>query len=161
LLVPVIYVWFVNGILPPCSTISILFSELDYFHFELWCITVIFPHVTLKNMSEQVQTQSITEYWQVWSTSVLHKSSYVATPTAGSRWKFHFPKGQKKWWTANFWNIVMYWVFYSRWKFISVPKLNTLQLNTIRNSTNTAEQSIVRLSVHLHARTAPQHIVHH
>jgi hypothetical protein len=64
LLAPVMYVHFVNAKFPFCSVISILFGKLDYFYFELCCITVTFPNVTLKNMSEQVQTQSKTEYWQ-------------------------------------------------------------------------------------------------
>jgi hypothetical protein len=57
--------------------------------------------------------------------------------------------------------IATYWGFYSRWIFISTPKLKTLQLNAVSNSPNTSGQSIVGLSVHLHARTAPQHIVRH
>jgi hypothetical protein len=36
---------------------------------------------------------------------------------------------------------------------ISIQKLNTLQLITISNSPNTPEQSLVGLSVHVHART--------
>jgi hypothetical protein len=47
-----------------------LFSKLDYFHFELCYVIVIFLHVMLKNMSEQVQTESETEYWQVWIMSI-------------------------------------------------------------------------------------------
>jgi hypothetical protein len=50
--------------------------------------------------------------------------------------------------------------FYSRWMFISVQKLNTLQLNTISNSPNTG-QSLVALSVDLHVRTVPRRIVCH
>jgi hypothetical protein len=38
-------------------------------------------------------------------------------------------------------SIVKYRVFYSRWKFISIPKLSTLQLNTISHSPNTRRAS--------------------
>jgi hypothetical protein len=55
-------VCFINRKFPFCDAISIC----SYFHFEVSCITVIFPNVTLKNMSEQVQTQRKTKYWQVW-----------------------------------------------------------------------------------------------
>jgi hypothetical protein len=34
---------FVNKKLPFCSTISVVISELDYFHFELCCVTYISP----------------------------------------------------------------------------------------------------------------------
>jgi hypothetical protein len=37
----------------------------------------------------------------------------------------------------NVHNIVMYWRVLFRWIFISTPKLNTLQLNSISNSPNT------------------------
>jgi hypothetical protein len=42
--------------------------------------------------------------------------------------------------------------FYSRWIFISTQKLNTLQLNIIGNSPNTAGQYLIWLSVHLHTK---------
>jgi hypothetical protein len=63
---------------------------------------------------------------------------------------------------SHFWHqFVTYWGFYSRWMFISIRKLNKLQLNAVSNSPNTAQKSIVGLSVHLQARTAPQRIVRH
>jgi hypothetical protein len=45
LLMPVTYMHFIDRKFPFHSVMSILFSELDYFHFELCSITVTFPHV--------------------------------------------------------------------------------------------------------------------
>jgi hypothetical protein len=55
-------VCFINGKFTFNGMISTLFGELDYIYFELYCITVIFPHITSKIASEQVHTQSKTEY---------------------------------------------------------------------------------------------------
>jgi hypothetical protein len=52
--------------------------------------------------------------------------------------------------------------FYSRWILIfQLQKLNTVQLNTTSHSLNTAGESLVWLSVHLHARTVRRRIVRH
>jgi hypothetical protein len=40
LLMPVMYMCFINGKFPFRSAISALFNKLDYFHFEICCITV-------------------------------------------------------------------------------------------------------------------------
>jgi hypothetical protein len=53
--------------------------------------------------------------------------------------RIHLDHYELKW--AYYLNIVRYWTFYSRWIFISTPKLNTLQSNSISNSPNTAGKS--------------------
>jgi hypothetical protein len=53
-------------------------------------------HITSQNASKQVQTVSKAEYWKVLSISIPHKRGYVTTPVAGSMWKSHILKGQKK-----------------------------------------------------------------
>jgi hypothetical protein len=105
LLVPAMHVRFVNGKFPFCNTISILFGKSDYFNSEFCYMTVTFPHITSKNTSEKVQTESKSEHWQLWSTLIPHKRGYVASPIACSGWKSHIPEGRKKWRTANFWNM--------------------------------------------------------
>jgi hypothetical protein len=82
-------VCFINRKFPFCDAISIC----SYFHFELSCITVIFPNVTLKNMSEQ-ENQILASLMYVHQ--YPHKRGSVTTPTAGVGWKSHISEGQKK-----------------------------------------------------------------
>jgi hypothetical protein len=59
---------------------------------------------------------------------------------------------------------VTYWGFYSRWIFISVQKLNTLQSNTISNSPNTRARPNSAISYtrirYLQRSTVPHHVYH-
>jgi hypothetical protein len=52
-------------------------------------------------------------------------------------------------------------VLFKIYVYFHSKKLNKLQLNTISISPNTAGQSLVGLSFHLHAITVPQRIFRH
>jgi hypothetical protein len=45
-------------------------------------------------------------------------------------------------------DIVKYSGFYSRWNFIALQKVNTLQLNTVGNSSNTSTRPTYTVSEH-------------